>query len=97
MILSGTYSGKEILIDYNGEGKPCHLLVRFLPPIDMEIDRGEFMNPRSLSAQLRSELSYQDCCSFLFANNVPKESGLWALNHDGYPSEHFINTVLNRG
>ena len=96
MRLTGTFGNKEIVVEYNGEGQPCHLHVRFLPPIDMEIDRGEFKNPRGLSAQLRSELSYQDCCAFLFENNVPKESGLWSLNHDGYPSDHFIATFFSK-
>ena len=85
-IITETYSGKEIRIAFNGEGNPCHLTVRFLSPIDMEVDHGEFRNPVLLSAQLRSELGYSDCCELLFANDIPKDSGLWSLNHDGYPA-----------
>src|ERR1700748_1008761 len=88
--IKGTYDNKEVTVIYNGEDKPCHLLIKFMPPIDMLIDRGEFNNPRMLSAQLRSDLSYKDCCDLLFSHDIPKNSGLWALNHDGYPSDHFI-------
>ena len=90
MLLTGIYDGKEVLLEYNGEDKPCYLIFRYLPPIDIVIDRGEFANPKSLSAQLRSDLSYKDCCDLLFWYGIPKTSGLWALNHDGYPSDHFI-------
>ena len=94
MILQGEFDGKEITIEYEGEGKPCRLRVKYAPPIDMLIDRGEFSNSRSLSAQLRSEIGYMECCELLFAHDIPKDSGLWALNHDGYPSDHFIKTYF---
>jgi hypothetical protein len=90
MILEGTFDGKLVRITYNGEGKPCRLNIHFLAPINMDVDRGEFQNPKGLSAQLRSEIGYKECCEILFAHDIPKDSGLWALNHDGYPSEHFI-------
>jgi hypothetical protein len=95
MIIEGTYENKTVRITFNGEDKPCHLHVRFNAPINMDMDRGEFNNPRSLSAQLRSELSYRDCCHLLYTNGVEKTSGLWALNHDGYPSENYLKEITN--
>ena len=95
MIIEGTYENKTVRITFNGEGQPCHLHVRFEAPIDMDLDRGEFANPRALSAQLRLELGYRDCCHLLYTHGVDKASGLWALNHDGYPSEEYLKGLTN--
>jgi hypothetical protein len=88
MIIEGTYENKTVRITLD-EGKPS-LHVHFGAPINMDVDRGEFANLRMLSAQLRSELSYRDCCHLLYTNGVDKTSGLWALNHDGYPGEDYL-------
>ena len=89
MQIEGEYEGKQVRITYDGEGK-CHLYVRFIEPIDLVRVDDDFNNTRMLSAQLRCELGYKDSCDLLFKGEVPKTSGLWALNHDGYPGEHFI-------
>lgn len=90
MILTGTYEGKEVRVTFNGEGQPCHLYLRFVEPIDLVRQNGDFNNPRMLSAQLRSELGYRDACHLLYTHGIPRDSGLWALNHDGCPSDAYL-------
>ena len=90
MLLTGTYEGKEVIVEFNGEGQPCHLYVRYVEPINLVRQDGDFNNPRMLSAQLRSELGFRDACHLLYSHGIDKTSGLWHLNHDGYPSEDYL-------
>jgi hypothetical protein len=88
--IEGVYEGKEVRVTYDGEGDPCHLYVRYVEPINLVRQDDYFPNLRSLSAQLRGELGFRDACHLLYTNDVDPKSGLWALNHDGRPSEEYL-------
>ncbi len=89
MLMTGIYDDKEVIVEINDDGKLSSFMFRYLK-IDRTVDRGEFSNLKSLSAHLRADLSYEACCDLLFRHDIPKDSPLWSLNHDGYPSEQFV-------
>lgn len=80
----GIFAGREIVLLYEGEDKPCHLYSRIVDHDIVRID-DTFPNVRKASAFLASELGYGPACDFLHANEIPYASGLWNLNHSGPP------------
>ena len=82
---SENIDGREVMVLYQGNDKPCHLFVRYVEPINMVVVDREYPNPRMLSADLVARLLYKFACDFLYDHEVPPDSQLWHLNHDGYP------------
>lgn len=86
----GHIDGKDIVLLYQGEGKPVHLMIAYADFDLIKID-DEFANPVVASAHLRAELTYQGACEFLATHGIPKSSQLWHLNHDGPPPDDGTN------
>ena len=70
-----------------------HVDERFLPS-DWIKDHS-FKNAKEMSAWLRDTLGYTWACEVLFKCEVPKDHGLWGLNHTGYPKNDEFLLLLN--
>jgi hypothetical protein len=91
--LSGIYDGKEIVVLYEGEGRPVHVYCRIVAHDIVRLD-DTFESVSKASAFIASELSMMFAYRFLHEHNVNPKSRLWDLNHTGYPgADYFVRNT----
>ena len=84
LYLEGQVGDQEITIAVDGDNKPGLLRIRLVDPLNVVLIDREYPNVRLLSSDLACEIGYGPACDFLHAHKVPRESGLWFLNHGGW-------------
>lgn len=82
--LHGRINDYEITVVIYDENKPCLMSIRLIEPWNISQVDGEYANARMLSSDLACQIGYGPACDFMHANNVPKDSSLWFLNHQGW-------------